>query len=339
MIGRGTRSHAACHFPERLPNGRKSEFLILDFWDNDFDKSASEELAQSLPVLVSLFNNRLKLLDLRDQFGDDGARVIADLRALIAQIPLDSFLVKRVLPELREAWEDRFWQYLSADRLDFLRLKVAPLLRYAPGVDVAGTTFTNKLERLKFQVLSGTPSEETVASIREDVSRLPSFVADAPAVHTAVALCLSPQLPTASVAQLDAVIDALAPQMRHRRNKENSFLTLDLPDFVEMRGFILLKGGSAESMPNISKEKLFEVRLPIPPENLQQEFAQVVQSYNRLRAQQREALRQAEHLFDALLHRAFRGELGAGDVGAVEALASGKEVGVSDLQQMGMGLE
>lgn len=63
MIGRGTRSHAACNFPERLPGGHKSGFLIIDFWENDFNKPADEEIAQSLPVLVSLFNTRLKLLE------------------------------------------------------------------------------------------------------------------------------------------------------------------------------------------------------------------------------------------------------------------------------------
>ena len=41
----------------------------------------------------------------------------------------------------------------------------------------------------------------------------------------------------------------------------------------------------------------------------QQQFAHIVHKFERLRAQQREAERQAEHLFQALLHRAFRGEL------------------------------
>ncbi len=34
-----------------------------------------------------------------------------------------------------------------------------------------------------------------------------------------------------------------------------------------------------------------------------------IHKFERLRAQQREAERQAEHLFQTLLHRAFRGEL------------------------------
>ena len=45
--------------------------------------------------------------------------------------------------------------------------------------------------------------------------------------------------------------------------------------------------------------------------DLQPERAAVETAFQQLRAQQREAERQAEHLFQTLLHRAFRGELQA----------------------------
>jgi hypothetical protein len=40
------------------------------------------------------------------------------------------------------------------------------------------------------------------------------------------------------------------------------------------------------------------------------ESTHIVHKFERLRARQREAERQAEHLFQTLLHRAFRGESG-----------------------------
>ncbi len=51
--------------------------------------------------------------------------------------------------------------------------------------------------------------------------------------------------------------------------------------------------------------------IPVPDVSLpqQRQFAQIVQRFDRVRAQQREAARQAEQLFGALLDRAFRGEL------------------------------
>jgi len=48
-----------------------------------------------------------------------------------------------------------------------------------------------------------------------------------------------------------------------------------------------------------------EISVPVPPLPLQQKFAALVERVERLRAVQREALRQAEHLFASLLHRAF----------------------------------
>lgn len=61
--------------------------------------------------------------------------------------------------------------------------------------------------------------------------------------------------------------------------------------------------------PLISEGRLANVALLKPPTVLQEKFAQIVRQFEHLRTQQREAERQAEHLFQTLLHRAFRGEL------------------------------
>ncbi len=53
--------------------------------------------------------------------------------------------------------------------------------------------------------------------------------------------------------------------------------------------------------------KMLEIQLP--PIDTQTRFVCIVHKHARLRAQQREAERQAEHLFQSLLHRAFAGEL------------------------------
>lgn len=60
---------------------------------------------------------------------------------------------------------------------------------------------------------------------------------------------------------------------------------------------------------HINAEQVKSLSFPVPPISLQQKFARIVHRFERLRAQQREAERQAEHLFQTLLHRAFRGEV------------------------------
>jgi type I restriction enzyme, R subunit len=241
MIGRGTRNHAACKHPEWLPGGEKTDFLIIDFWENDLNKDPQQEQeAQNLPVLVSTFNTRLKLLEtmLSDQQGADFQQVIADLRDQIATIPLEAFSVKRVYHEIEEAWQDAFWTYLTPSKIAFLRLQVAPLLRYVPDVDVQAATFTGKVERLKLQRLTGKNTAVTIESIREDVSRLPDFVRQNPQRQEAIRRCLSTEIETADPAALSQIITLLAGQMRHRRDRVNPFLELDLPDFMEMRSYI-----------------------------------------------------------------------------------------------------
>ena len=57
----------------------------------------------------------------------------------------------------------------------------------------------------------------------------------------------------------------------------------------------------------INQGVIEEMEIPLPPLPLQQRFAAFVEGVERLRAVQREALRQAEHLFASLLHRAFSG--------------------------------
>ena len=63
---------------------------------------------------------------------------------------------------------------------------------------------------------------------------------------------------------------------------------------------------------NISPTLLSEFRMIIPPIESQRSYGRIVQRSEQLRDKQCEAERQAEHLFQTLLHRAFRGELWIG---------------------------
>jgi type I restriction enzyme S subunit len=82
-------------------------------------------------------------------------------------------------------------------------------------------------------------------------------------------------------------------------------------EFVQ-HWFSFMQKGLEELAPesaqkNIDLEILRELAVIVPPLAHQEKFARIVQQYERLRAQQREAERQAEHLFQTLLHRAFGG--------------------------------
>lgn len=70
-----------------------------------------------------------------------------------------------------------------------------------------------------------------------------------------------------------------------------------------------LATGSSGSMKNISQDKATTLSILIAPVKLQEKFTHIVQKFERLRAQQREAARQAEQLFQTLLQRAFAGQV------------------------------
>jgi type I restriction enzyme R subunit len=241
MIGRGTRPNSACRFPARLPSGIKSEFQVIDFWENDFNKAPDLAQAQELPVLVSLFNTRLKLLEtyLAEQSDSDCQELIIHLRAQIARIPRDSFTVRRVLPEIEEVFSDAFWGYLIPTKMDFLRLKVGPLLRLAADVDVPAETFTHKIERLKLAQRTRKDASDLIQSIVEDATSLPDFVMQDSALAPLVRQCRPTSLSQARPTELDQIATGLGPQMKNKR-KTSSFLTLDLPDRIDLSGYILL---------------------------------------------------------------------------------------------------
>lgn len=245
MVGRGTRNNEACQYKDRLPGGKKTEFKIIDFWQNDFERQAGDKDTATVPVLVTVFNTRLKLLEaaLSQQNGPEGRQVKTDLRTMLALIPQDAFPVKRVWPEIEQAWSDAFWSYIAPASVEFLRTKVGPLLRLASAVDVAEATFTSKMERLKLQLVMGKSDATTRQSIADDVSRLPSFVHENPAMQPAITLCISPNLSRNDVPLLTDAIVKLAPLMKLRTERPSALLALDLADIIADHGYVTLSEG------------------------------------------------------------------------------------------------
>ena len=74
--------------------------------------------------------------------------------------------------------------------------------------------------------------------------------------------------------------------------------------FVSRQRGVAMKGAI---MDGLNMEIIKSLRVPLPPFSLQQKFAALVERVERLRAVQREALRQAEYLFASLLQHAFGG--------------------------------
>lgn len=105
------------------------------------------------------------------------------------------------------------------------------------------------------------------------------------------------------------------------------------------RKYFSSSSNTTSGLNTISTNIVRDLPVVYPPFSLQTEYASVQLKTTRLRAQQREALRQAEQLFDALLHKAFRGELSDSDGEAVEALAATPAGGAGEARQMRLAME
>jgi type I restriction enzyme R subunit len=250
MIGRGTRSNDTCSHFEWLPGGHKDEFLIVDYWENfeHFNMMpAEEEKVSQIPVLVTIFNTRLQKLKifLGNQSSKDAQRIIKDIRADIARIPLQSFSVKKVFADVSDAWENDFWRYLSEEKLEFLRVKVAPLLRFVPNVQAVKEFFISKMERCGLAHIQHKDLASHIQSIREDIGLLPTNIAEVSSRRKHIDSILSNDFwMTRTLETIDEVKEALAPVMRFKRETPSLIFELGLDDVIEMRKWVFLRKGS-----------------------------------------------------------------------------------------------
>lgn len=77
----------------------------------------------------------------------------------------------------------------------------------------------------------------------------------------------------------------------------------------EARQAHLFKYVTISTISGINQDNLKEIDVIVPHLDIQNKFAQIVHDLENTYEQQQESARQAEHLFETLLHRAFRGEL------------------------------
>ena len=218
---------------------------------------------------------------------------------MLNRIPQDSFPIRKVWTEIEQAWKDDFWQLVTPAKIEFLHLKVGPLLRFASKVDVAAETFTHKVERLKLQIMARSPSPQLLQSIADDVSRLPD-IHERVQSSASAKLALSNDLAAATPAQLTQIIRELAPEMRNRRDRPSAFLKIDLPDFIETRGYISIGEGGRQIYVDEYK-RLVENRI-----------LAIVENHPAL-----EAIRQGRDASDEQLielERTLKRELGGGDI-------------------------
>ncbi len=195
MIGRGTRSNAACTHFNWLPNGKKERFLIFDFWNN-FEywemHPEGEVPAQVEAMMGRIFLTRLKQLEYAMNRGDEAlaSSVREKIRDDIQALPMESVTVREHKKDVEKALSPDLWDNVGLDPLSFLRERILSLMRFRSGGNPETASFTLKCEQLGLASLQHNDREierlkgdigtmvdclpETINAVREmaDVKRM-----------------------------------------------------------------------------------------------------------------------------------------------------------------------
>ena len=263
MIGRGTRSDEACKNKQWLPGYKKENFLIIDYWQNfehfNMMPKNDDEGPQQIPVLVGIFNTRLAKLELMlgDQNCAGFAGTINDIRADIAKLPLDSFTVKQHLSALREVFDDDWWKLMTATKIEFLRLRIGPLLRFAATGNLAEAFFISKMERLALNLLQQKDITRTSGNIKEEVDLLPRNLPQVAPCATLINDMIGDNWwQEITIKKLDDARKKLAPLMKYKREQPPLIIELGLEDVIESRKWVIVNKGGQKLMVEEYKAKV-----------------------------------------------------------------------------------
>jgi type I restriction enzyme R subunit len=222
MIGRGTRLLEPTKMKPWCTV--KDNFLILDCWDNfEYFKlnPRGKEISTSIPLPVRLFGIRLDKIEKAQELASESIVIneVEKLRKQISSLPKNSIVILDAQSELQRLEEDNFWNVLTDDKLDFLRLVVKPLLRTVSDVDFKAMRFEKDILEVSLALLCEEKEkfEALKDSIIEEISELPLTVSSIAKEAVLIRKAQTNNFwATATEDQFDELIIKLAPLMKFR---------------------------------------------------------------------------------------------------------------------------
>jgi len=263
MIGRGTRNDEACKNKQWIPGYKKEQFLIIDYWQNfehfNMMPKDEQEGPQQIPVLVGIFNMRLSKIELliAKQNDEDFIKTLAEIRNDIARLPLESFTVKKAIKEVQEIFDDEWWTFITVSKIELLRMKIGPLLRFAATGNLAEAFFTSKMERIGLELLQQKNIDNAAAHMKEQIHLLPTNLSQvAPYAGLINDMTGNNWWEGVTLQKLDAARKSLAPLMKYKREEPPLVIELGLDDIIESRKWVMVNKGGQKLMVEEYKNKV-----------------------------------------------------------------------------------
>ncbi|MFT2098421.1 DEAD/DEAH box helicase family protein [Marinomonas sp. 2405UD66-6] len=225
MIGRGTRLLE----PSKIKPWcmEKSEFLILDCWDNfEYFKLTpkGKETKPQIALPVKVAGLRLDKIEKALEVNEEEiARLeFEKIRLSIQQLPIQSIVIKEASAVLASL-NDIFWQSVDSAKIELLRSEIKPLFRTISDVDFKAMRFERDVLTYSIAVLSGEKSQADVIknSLIEQVSDLPLTIHFVNAEKVLIDNVKTPQFWQHSSQlslndALDTLMNKLGPLMKFR---------------------------------------------------------------------------------------------------------------------------
>jgi type I restriction enzyme R subunit len=261
MIGRGTRRHF-----HSLPGEEKTEFLIIDHWDNfAFFQLTPEGRTVSTPepLPTRLFRLRLEklpLLNARPLL----AEAAATHRALVAQLatlPTDNIHVAPHAADLAALLTAPTWLPLDDIRAHLLQHTLAPLLRFAAADAWPILSFEVATEQLALAWLKGDTPEIDKLRIRivEALRLLPPDLPEVAAEASALAfVCTDGFWQHLDYARITDLRTRFTPLMRWRLRDTPQAIRFSLPDPIAQRRWIAFGPAGEGSFVEVYQRRVAE---------------------------------------------------------------------------------
>lgn len=241
MIGRGTRRN-----PHALPGEEKTEFLIIDHWENFAFFQLTPEgraVATPEPLPTRLFRLRLEKLQLLHARALDPAVAAThrDLAAQLALLPTDNIHIAPHSATLAALLAAPTWLPLDDLRAHLLQHTLAPLLRFAAASPWPVLSFEVATEQLAVAWLKGDAAEidELRARVVESLRLLPPDLPEVAAESVALAFaCTNGFWQHLDYDRITDLRTRFAPLMRWRLRSTPATIRFSLPDPIAQRRWI-----------------------------------------------------------------------------------------------------
>lgn len=268
MIGRGTRSNQACEPKHKkwLPNGKKEYFKIFDFWDNFeyFDMHPEGDTVESREAITSrIFLTRLKqfehLVKSRDATNSEFVKkkILEDIDSL----PKDSVSVKENLRDVEKALSPRLWDNVGINPVEFLKSKIAPLMKYKQDVNLNEASFTLKCEQLGLAILQ--KNLEEIERLKPKIGEMVDCLPDELNVVKSKLVIKQKVLSNSfwrnlSFANSQMMIEELGRLMKYMAPEPRKIIVLDMEDVIQERKLIEFGPDAKQEYIKVYREKVEE---------------------------------------------------------------------------------